>query len=169
MPSNYSRRDLFNRFSGTATSMRPPWAVREAEFVEACTRCDACIRACPENIILRGSGGFPRLDFVRGGCTFCGDCAEACRDNAFLADRAGTAPWALTAVVGQACLEHKGISCRACESWCEPRAIRFRPALGGRTDIRIEREACTGCGACVSTCPSRAITIAASKQEGIAA
>ncbi len=169
MTAEYSRRDLFNRINGTAAVLRPPWALGETIFVETCTRCDACIKACPENIIIRGSGGFPSLDFMRGGCTFCGDCAKACREHAFFDDRTGSAPWALTAAVGDACLEHKGISCRACESWCEPRAIRFRPALGGRTDIRIEREVCTGCGTCVATCPSHAITIAASKKEGIAA
>jgi ferredoxin len=26
---------------------RPPWALPEAAFVQACTRCDACVAACP--------------------------------------------------------------------------------------------------------------------------
>jgi len=67
--------------------------------------------------------------------------------------------WGLRAVVGKSCLEYKGVSCRACESWCDPEAIRFRPALGGRSDILLDQSICNGCGACVAPCPQGAITI----------
>ena len=169
MPSSISRRDLFNRINGVAPAVRPPWTRPEAEFTELCSRCDDCIRACPENILKRGSGGFPIADFSASGCTFCGDCAEVCEAGAFVASRDQAAPWPVAAKITAGCLEHRGISCRACESWCEPRAIRFRPALGGRTDIRIETENCTGCGQCVAPCPQDAISIAAPDTEGVAA
>ena len=41
----------------------------------------------------------------------------------------------------------------------EADAIRFRPALAGRTDVSIALEDCTGCGACIGTCPAGAITL----------
>jgi len=109
--------------------------------------------------VRRGDGGYPEIVFSQAGCTFCGACAEACGEGCFHAERDDRVPWSYVASVGEDCLEHRGISCRACESWCEERAIRFRPALGGRTDIRIETTSCTGCGACVAPCPQNAISI----------
>ncbi|MBP1773199.1 MAG: hypothetical protein H6P99_2362, partial [Holophagaceae bacterium] len=33
--------------------LRPPGALEELEFLTKCTRCDKCVRACPENAILK--------------------------------------------------------------------------------------------------------------------
>ncbi|MBB4301997.1 ferredoxin-type protein NapF [Rhodobium orientis] len=167
MPRTFSRRELFNRIGGTDAVLRPPFALQEDAFVECCTGCGRCIRACPQGILGAGRGNYPVLDFARGACTFCGACAEACTEGA-LGDPAG-APWRLRASVGDACLERSGIACRACEAWCEPRAIRFRPALGGRSEILIDPELCTGCGACIAPCPKGAIDVAAPANEEAAA
>jgi ferredoxin len=40
-------------------------------FEDRCTRCGACVDACPESILRRGSGGFPTVDFTASACTFC--------------------------------------------------------------------------------------------------
>ena len=53
---------------------RPPWALNEFLFVDQCTRCNECITACEEEIIIRADGGFPEIDFNRGECTFCELC-----------------------------------------------------------------------------------------------
>ena len=66
-------------------------------------------------------------------------------------------PW--KAAVSEACLAQSGVQCRACEDFCEPRALRFRLALGGRATPQIDLETCTGCGACVEPCPSGAISL----------
>jgi ferredoxin-type protein NapF len=82
--------------------------------------------------------------------------AAACPSGA-LADR-GQAPWPHAAEIGSSCLSIQAIACRLCEEHCEPRAIRFHPALGGRVLPSIAAETCTACGACAHVCPAHAIT-----------
>jgi ferredoxin-type protein NapF len=148
---------LRGRISGDDAAFRPPWAVAEPSFVELCTRCDACMEACPERIIRRGRGGFPEVSFRQGECSFCGDCAGACSTPALML-REGR-PWALTAQITAGCLTAKGVVCRICEEQCARRVIRFTLAAGGRATPEIDAQACTGCGACVAPCPSQAIEI----------
>lgn len=145
-------RGQWNRERGV---LRPPWAAGNS-FHDLCDGCGDCLPACPEAIITRGAGGLPEVDFGRGACSLCGGCAEACPSGA-LTNR-GQAPWHHTAEIGPACLSARGITCRLCEERCEPRAIRFRPALGGRALPAIEAAACTGCGACAHVCPAEAVT-----------
>ena len=72
-----------------------PWAV--AEFTAACERCDDCIKACEESVLVAGDGGYPTVDFDRGGCTFCGACVRACQHGALDGDLAR--PWLLLSLI----------------------------------------------------------------------
>lgn len=152
------RRFLRGDFSSDADALRPPWAVPEGEFVHACSRCDACVRACPTAVLGRGSGGYPVVDFTRGECTFCGACAEACRDGALLRGP-DAPPWSLRAGIGAACLASQRVVCRTCGDMCEAGAIRFRPQAGGVALPQLDVAACSGCGACVAACPTQAISM----------
>lgn len=153
-PQASSRRALFGRLRGGPPQIRPPRA--RADFTEVCTQCGSCADACPEAIIVPGHAGYPILDFGRRGCTLCGACAAVCPEGAF----DGTAaPLIGRAMISSACVEAKGVACRMCEGACEPSAIRFRPAIGGRSIVHISETDCTGCGACVRACPVAAITI----------
>lgn len=154
MTQAISRADLFGRLRGGPIPVRPPGAGSEARFVEACTRCDECIRACPEHVLVRGRGGFPALDAGRGGCTFCGACATACRSGALAPDLA----FAHVVAVSSACVETRGVACRLCADACDLDALRFRPALGGRSTLVVGAD-CSGCGACVSRCPVGALAL----------
>ncbi|WP_306146236.1 ferredoxin-type protein NapF [Roseibium sp. MMSF_3412] len=136
-------------------TVRPP-GTNAALLSEYCKSCGACMEACPEQIIIAGSGRFPVLDFTRGACTFCGGCLEACPSGAFSEDI--YAEWSWKAEVTDACLSLQGVSCRACEDACDPRAIRFRLALGGKSEPLIDPHQCTGCGACAYQCPAAAVT-----------
>ena len=149
-------RFLRGDFSGRRQPIRPPWAIPEDRFVARCTRCDACLLACSPGVIVRGSGGFPQVDFSRGECTFCGRCADACGEGAF-APRAQTAPWHWVARIGEGCLAVRRVVCRSCGDACEARAIRFRLEAGGAGWPVMDGAACSGCGACVSVCPAGAI------------
>jgi ferredoxin-type protein NapF len=152
-----SRREfLRGRFGGSPTRSSPPWAVEQ--FFAACTRCDACAESCPSGIIVRGSGGFPEVDFSRGECTLCGDCASACRDGA-LQRGTDTMPWSIKAHIGPACLARNEVVCRSCGDSCAPHAIHFRPRSGGAYLPEIDAAVCNGCGACFSSCPANAIAM----------
>jgi len=138
---------------------RPPWALAEIAFVEHCTRCGDCARACPTAIIRQGDGGYPVLDFARGECTFCGDCADACSPRA-IARKLDAAPWQLRASIVDTCLAQRQIECRICGEQCAEQAIGFPPQAGGIARPVLDASRCTGCGACIAPCPVAAIRIA---------
>lgn len=73
--------------------IRPPFAKPELDFLLACSRCSACIDACPQSVIFplpisRGAevAATPALDLLNKGCTLCEDwaCVAACEDGALL-------------------------------------------------------------------------------------
>ncbi len=145
---------------GDRITIRPPWSLPEALFVETCTRCDDCLPRCQENIIQPGQGGFPRIDFSQGACTFCGDCVRACRTSALaFADDPDQAPWSLSVEIKDDCLAMNGVVCRSCSERCDESAIRFRLQTGGRAQPIVEWERCSGCGDCFRVCPSRSINL----------
>lgn len=151
---------LRGKFSSQRLPLRPPWARAEVEFIEQCTRCGDCHRACARGLIETGSGGFPQINFAHGACTFCGDCARACTDGA-LAYAPHAMPWSLHAVVQESCLTWRGVVCRSCGEQCEAGAIHFRYAPGKAARPEVATSTCTGCGACFGVCPAQAISLRA--------
>lgn len=149
------RAFLFGRTRSERVALRPPYALAEAAFLDACTACDDCINACPSKIIVRGSARYPEVDFKRGECSFCGDCQRACQVGAL----AGEAPQWRMQMDSAKCLAHQGVECRVCGESCESRALTFRPQLGGISQPLLDVDACTACGACVAPCPTQAISI----------
>lgn len=154
-----SRRGFLRGRVRPKAEIRPPWALSESEFVDRCTRCNDCLKAFPQGILVPGEGGYPTVEFSRGECTFCADCVAACQPRALLRSGEDTSPWPYKAQVSEACLPKKGVECRVCGDFCDVRAIRFTPRIGGNPLPDIDTETCTGCGACVAPCPATAISI----------
>ncbi|WP_271271180.1 ferredoxin-type protein NapF [Aliamphritea hakodatensis] len=157
-----SRRALFRGRVSRDQAGKPlrqnlPWIKDEQLFLADCHRCDACIKQCETQIITRGDGGFPTIDFSRGECTFCYQCASACDQPLFWPET--EQPWTQTIEIGAKCLTNSGVECRSCEDSCEPYAISFRPRRGQVSPPQIDTDQCNGCGACIRTCPGNAITI----------
>ncbi len=146
------------RPSRAEAPFRPPWAIAEPRFLVLCSRCDDCIDVCPTRLLSKGAGGFPEADFNGAHCSFCGDCRQACQSGAL--NRAPQAsPWNLRVLIGDLCLPRRGVECRSCGEHCETGALRFRPRTGGPALPEMDASRCTGCGACVAGCPTRAIAM----------
>ena len=160
--SMLTRRSLlFGRQATEAPALRPPWALPESDFASRCTRCDACVRACPEQVLVRGGDGLPRFVATSGECTFCGDCVQACESAAL--DASILPPWELGARVGDGCLSARGVVCASCREACPETAIHVAP--GARGPALIDAGRCTGCGACVGICPAGAIALSSEPLE----
>lgn len=155
-----ARRDLFRgRLARPAKAhgLRPPTAVDEARFLDACDGCAACAPACPEGVIRLDADRRPVLRFEHGECTFCGACADVCAPGALT--RVGVRAWTAKAEISGRCLAVGGVHCRTCGDACPRSAIRFRPVADGRFLPILEDDACNGCGACVAPCPVDAVRV----------
>jgi ferredoxin-type protein NapF len=162
MTKGISRRQfLRGDFSDTRALLRPPWSVDESDFVERCTRCGDCIRACPQKILQSGDAGFPVVNFATSACTFCGACVAQCTRVALLRPSAARAekslPWQIKAVITDDCLARRGVTCEVCRDQCALHAITFRPRAGQIPRPEVLIATCTGCGACVRPCPVGAL------------
>jgi len=145
---------------GNRIPRRPPWARTETRFIELCTRCDDCIRACEADILHRGSGGFPEVRFEESGCDFCGDCLEACRSGALDAPHpAPSLAWQWKAEITDSCFSIRGIVCRACGDACDTDAIRFELRPGGKAIPTVDPASCNGCGECLVVCPENSVSL----------
>ncbi|GAD79915.1 iron-sulfur protein NapF [Vibrio ezurae NBRC 102218] len=157
-----SRRKLFTRRTAQTnlvyeTGTRLPWAKIDAEFINGCTQCGQCLQACEANIIIKGSGGFPSIDFNKGECTFCQKCVQACPENIF---RSTEEPaWNITAKINETCLASQNVECRTCTDECELSAIQFTFSVGHVPQPKLDSQLCNGCGACLSVCPVTAISM----------
>ena len=142
-------------------ALRPPWSRAGDAFDQACTRCAACIDACPTHVLKLASGRV-RIDYADGECTFCGACVASCPEPAFdvAAHASGARAWNAVARIDETCLAKLDVPCQSCGDACEAHAIRFRARGSAVPDPRVDGTACTACGACVRVCPASAIAIA---------
>lgn len=146
--------------------IRPPFAIAEIEFLLACTRCDACIQACPHGVIFRLPSSFgidvtatPALDLTHKGCRLCADwpCVSACEPAALrlpeteegqVSEPLPLPRLARASIDTGQCLPYMGPECGACEGSCPVEGALawdgYRP--------RIEVSLCTGCGLCRQAC-----------------
>ncbi|SFV71641.1 Ferredoxin-type protein NapF (periplasmic nitrate reductase) [hydrothermal vent metagenome] len=157
-----SRRDFLQSFrkpleAKEVFTLRPPYALNESLFQNACTQCDskACVASCDEEIIFISKDASPSLSFVHSGCTFCEDCANACDANVLSLDHAENSERlnASFVISTQSCVAHNGVICFSCKEPCIDDAILFN----GLFNPVIDKDKCTACGFCLSRCPTEAI------------
>ena len=131
--------------------LRPPGAVEDARFLERCTRCGDCIKACPPGTILAHSrDGTPVIFADRSPCLLCDDfpCIAACSVEALLpVEGVGDVQMGLAAVSHRLCTAGHG--CHACVSKCPTNALAMDL---DSLRLVIESDACVGCGMCEAVC-----------------
>jgi len=149
------------------TWLRPPGALPEAEFLARCTRCDACVAACPKWAVRKAGAelgprmaGTPIILPDEQPCWLCKDmpCIPACEPGA-LAPLASPADARMgtIAIRMDACYAAQGSICETCAERCPVRPEAIRVAFGQAPELSLER--CTGCGVCAWLCPARAIDV----------
>lgn len=149
--------------------VRPPGALPEPAFIAACTRCRACIEACPEATLAIGHDGYPVAETWRSACALCPStpCIAACEPRALIPTPPSQFRLGVAFVMERLCL-NAGHSidtpddevCDRCLDWCPiPHAIVAEDSVVPRVDPQH----CTGCGLCVAHCAAlpRAITFKA--------
>ncbi|MBF0134449.1 MAG: hypothetical protein HQL75_17915 [Magnetococcales bacterium] len=144
---------------------RPPFAVRELDFLLGCTRCDRCIQACPPQILFPlpirlgpNVVGTPAMDLLNKGCLLCADwpCVAACEPQVLLReadqmDRPVLPKLSKVVIDTTLCLPFSGPECGACGSVCPiPGAL----VMQGGLRPHIIAEHCTGCALCRAACPT---------------
>jgi len=168
-------------------AIRPPGALPEKQFLEACTRCGMCMKVCPTNglqpaFLEAGLEGLwtPVLVSMIGPCVeYCTACGEVCptgairpfnnREHKHEKIRLGLA------MVNQGlCIAvNGGRSCIVCAEVCSYKAVIFKDEydekLGRKKRVpTVDEQKCTGCGICEAKCPTHpepAIVVYAMKEK----
>lgn len=135
-----------------ASAIPPPFS--HSQFSILCDGCNACVDACPLGLLATGADTRPYADFASSFCDFCGKCQRVCTRGALVET---SPPWSIKAVITDQCLSAQAVSCRVCGDFCQSHALRFQPALGGKSFPVVNPSLCSGCGACVGPCPTTAI------------
>ncbi len=148
------------RLTPTKALIRPPGALPEAQFLDACILCQECIRVCPTHGLkpaflqagLRAFGT-PYLVPREGGCHLNRNCphlcARACPVGAIRPIRPSEMKVGLASVDRRVCLAwDQGARCLVCVEACPNDA-----AIPHQGRVTVNPLKCTGCGICEQVCP----------------
>jgi ferredoxin len=158
--------------------LRPPGAHAEAEFLNRCLRCGACMKVCMRNAIhpaLHEAGWegllTPVMDFEIGYCEYnCTLCGQVCPSEAI---RRIPLPEKQKYVIGMAFIDkdrcipyRRWENCIVCEEHCPvpEKAIVFEEVesvspAGEKVLLKrpvVLKDKCIGCGICQEKCPVEA-------------
>ncbi|MCP3671496.1 MAG: ferredoxin-type protein NapG [Gammaproteobacteria bacterium] len=154
-----------------ALAIRPPGALPEDEFLNACIRCGLCVKDCPFDMLLLGqmgngvAAGTPFFTARDAPCEMCEDipCIKACPTNAL--DHSLTniedARMGLAVLVDQkTCVAFLGLRCEICYNACpvQGKALTLNYEHNARSGKHalfipvVHEDYCTGCGICEKVC-----------------
>jgi ferredoxin-type protein NapG len=144
-----------------AALIRPPGAIPDPAFYEACSRCHHCVEACPEGVIFTaGPEHGPHQEFTpvlfldQKACILCADvpCAKSCPSGALEAIPLSELRLGVLELAEELCLNSQGEECSRCMDACPIEGKAIKVELGSLP--AIDRDRCTACGQCVVACVS---------------
>ncbi len=148
--------------------LRPPGAMPEPSFSQACSSCGKCVEACPARCIFLDDPDpvtrqrLPAIEARVSPCVVCEElaCMKACPTGALkLVEKAADIRMGWAEMDFGSCLrgdDGGGEDCRVCVSQCP----MGEGALGidGRGLVEV-RPGCVGCGVCERACPTEPASV----------
>ena len=149
--------------------IRPPGALREREFLDACVRCGLCVQECPYDTLKLTDlhqpvpAGTPYFVARQVACEMCETmpCVVACPTGALRPSLTNIrdADMGLAGLSSpERCLGYIGASyCDSCYKACpiKDEAIRMKrgnTSWGRNFQPVVDADHCTGCGLCEAAC-----------------
>ena len=157
-------------------TLRPPGALENKSFIQACVKCGKCVEACPYDTLKLATPtenmgvGTPYYTPREVPCYLCTNypCTEACPSGALHVDNLvsddkpdiNNAKMGLAVIHKETCIAYWGIQCDACYRACPliDEAIVLKkeknPVTGKHANLQpvINSDICTGCGLCEKVC-----------------
>ncbi|MFC1692944.1 4Fe-4S binding protein, partial [Candidatus Latescibacterota bacterium] len=148
--------------------LRPPGALVEKDFLDACLRCGECMKVCPTHALqpAKFQAGFeglftPVLTPRIGGCEeLCNLCGQVCPTGAV---RKLSLEEKQYAVIGNAAIERNLCIaweqlkvCLICDEVCPYDAVEFKMVTDEKGTLQrpfVNEDKCVGCGQCEHGCP----------------
>jgi ferredoxin-type protein NapG len=162
--------------------LRPPGALPDESFRDACARCFRCGSACPNGCIRyhgleRGlADAFtPYIRARERACILCGECARVCPTGALKPFESTREGWLEGVDMGSArlnqsmCFSYHGRTCGACYQACPLAGVAMKIGVF-ETPILQGPDSCVGCGLCEQAClhlPQAIRVIPRAEEEGM--
>jgi polyferredoxin len=144
--------------------LRPPGAMAETSFNQACIRCGECMKVCITGGLQPSllEGGVqalmtPRLVPAMGHCEYqCDQCQKVCPTGAiqpFLTEDKPFIKMGSARIDRSSCIAwYRDEYCLVCDEHCPYKAIYWK-LIDGRLRPMVDPDLCTGCGFCENRCP----------------
>jgi MauM/NapG family ferredoxin protein len=142
--------------------LRPPGALPERAFLDACIGCGQCVNVCPNKCITMHAleNGLdnlatPRVNARSQGCTLCMACTQVCPTGA-LEKLEATEEGKRAVTMGIAflaedlCYSYAGRTCGVCYRACPLPGHAMTIGLFEKPTVVTEN--CVGCGLCEQSC-----------------
>lgn len=138
--------------------LRPPGALEEQRYLESCSRCGECVRACPASAIrldysyTEGCGA-PYILPDDAACVMCDglECMNRCPTGALLPVPREQINMGLAVWHEDRCTRAAGSECTLCIEKCP---MGDKAIVLTQTRIEVLQPGCTGCGVCQNVCPT---------------